>query len=146
MFDLWRAKNKKRDVEKKFRAEFEKLKKDKNSKQEDFALHSSEEYYELKSLDEWIDSILSDRLTQQARELDIEMPNYDNRTCWQQFEDSEVSYLTSYGRSLVRKLVDDEKNRRFEVVAKWIRLVAPIITAAAGLVGALIGLAAIHRK
>jgi hypothetical protein len=146
MFDLWRVKWKKGKAERKFRSQWERLKSDKNSTPQDLAVHSSDEYYELKGFDEWIEAILSDRLTEKARELDVEMPGTNDRTCWQQFEDSEVFYLTAHGRSLVRKLVDDEKNRRFEVVAKWIRLIAPIITAAAGFVGALIGLIAIHKK
>jgi hypothetical protein len=149
MFELWRVKLRKRKAERKFYAEFEKLKSDKKTSQDAFNLHSADEYYTLKSIDEWIDSILSDRLTQKARELDVEMPGTNDRTCWQQFEDSEVWYLTPHGRSLVRKLVDEEKTRRFEVATRWVKLIAmlaPVLGAAAGVIGAMIGWVAIHKK
>jgi hypothetical protein len=149
MFDLWRAKWKKRKTERKFRTDLEKLKNNKNATREDFAIHSSDEYSEMKGFDEWIESILSNRLTEEARELDIEMPGYNDRTCWQQFEESEVWYLTSHGRSLVRKLVDDETTRRFEVTTRWIKLIgmlAPVLGAVAGVIGAMIGWVAIHKK
>jgi hypothetical protein len=149
MFDLWRVKRKKRKAEREFHAAFEKLKADKKSDQQTFAEHSAEEYYELKSFDEWIDVILSDRLTEKARELDVEMPSYDDKLYWQKFEDSDMPYLTSHGRSHVRKLVDEEKTRRFEVTTRWFKLIAmlaPVLGAAAGVIGAMIGWVAIHKK
>ena len=100
-------------------------------------------------MDEWIDSILSDRLTQKARELDIELPSYEEPKFWRKYEDSEVLYLSARGRSVVRKLVDEEKARRFEVTTRWVKLIAllaPVLGAAAGFIGAMIGWVAIHKK
>jgi hypothetical protein len=60
---------------------------------------------------------------------------------------SHGSVLTLKGRSSLRKLIREEKQRRSEDLEKWIKLLVPIITGVAGLLGIITGLVAVlHRK
>jgi len=58
----------------------------------------------------------------------------------------EGSTLTAKGRTYLRKLIDEEKARRFELRVRWVKLLMPIIAALAGLVGALTGLVLALKK
>jgi hypothetical protein len=62
------------------------------------------------------------------------------------FGPSSSARLTPRSRTIIRKLVHEEKERRFENAARWVKLFAPLITAIAGLLGILIGLVAVWKK
>ena len=148
MFDLWRIKRKRRKAEQRFREAKEKLRKNKNATSDEYRELGADEYFTLRDYDEWIDTILSERLWQEARELDVVMPSFEDKNVWRDHDDNEGVYLTSNGRFQVRKLIDEEKTRRFEVTTRWVKLIAvtlvPVLTAAAGFIGAMIGWAALH--
>jgi hypothetical protein len=149
MFDVWRLKIRRRKAAREFRAGRMKLRKEKKTTGDEYTRFCYEEYETLTGFDIEIDVLLSERLSQEALELDVEMPSYDDQKYWWKDEYTQVKHLTSDGRSHLRKLVDEEKTRRFEVTTRWIKLIAllaPVIGAAAGLVGAMIGWVAIHKK
>ncbi len=53
--------------------------------------------------------------------------------------------LTFKGRATLRKLIREEKQRRSEDLERWIKLLVPIITGVAGLLGIITGLVAVLR-
>ena len=150
MFDLWRVKRRKRKVQLQFREDEAKLRKANNATSEQFAVLDAEEYDTLKFFDATIDSILSDRVWEEARELDIDISSFQgDKSVWQSHELFDRSFLSAKARSQLRKLVDEEKTRRFEVTTRWIKLIsmlAPVLGAAAGVIGAMIGWVAIHKR
>jgi len=79
-----------------------------------------------------------------AHNYDIEPPDENDQTMWEQCTDGRV--LTLKGRTCLRKLIDDEKTRRFEVRVRWLKLMAPIVTALAALAGATTGLVLALKK
>jgi len=79
-----------------------------------------------------------------AHNYDIEPPDENDQTMWEQHADGRV--LTPKGRNYLRKLIDDEKTRRFAVRVRWLKLLAPIVTALAALAGAATGLVLALKK
>ncbi len=57
--------------------------------------------------------------------------------------------FTPRARSHLRKMIDEEKARRFEVKTLWVtKLILPLLAALIGIIGALTGLVAVlhHQK
>jgi hypothetical protein len=149
MFDLWPVKRRKLKIQRQFREAEEKLRNDKNATSDQFGALDADEYDTLKGFDAAIDSILSDRVLEEARELDIDISDFQGDKVWQSHELIDRSFLNSKARSQLRKLVDEEKTRRFEITTRWFKLIAmlaPVLGAAAGFIGAMIGWVAIHKK
>jgi len=73
-----------------------------------------------------------------AYKFDAELPDRENLEMWDH-DDCRV-ILTINGRTLVRRLIDEEKSRRLDVKVRWLKLLTPIIVALIGLVGTLTGL------
>src|SRR5215471_11505150 len=78
------------------------------------------------------------RLMLMAYKFDAELPDRENLEMWDH-DDCRV-ILTINGRTLVRRLIDEEKSRRLDVKVRWLKLLTPIIVALIGLVGTLTGL------
>jgi len=97
-------------------------------------------------VEDQIETLASNRLWRQARALDVEMPAFTDKEMW--VNKTMRFYLTPKGRTYVRKLIDAEKTRRFEVKTLWVtKLILPILAGLVGIIGALTGLFAIlHRK
>jgi hypothetical protein len=93
---------------------------------------------------DWLDLLETVHLTLQARSYDIDLPDPDDLTMWT--KGGEKGILTAKGRTYARKLIDDEKNRRFEVKVRWVKLLTPIISSLIGLIGVLIGLVFAIKK
>ena len=95
-----------------------------------------------------IDQVASVRLSNEARSLDVEVPPADDSAIWD--NDERVRWFTSKGRAHVRKLIDEEKTRRFEQRARWVRLLVPLIaaflTGVFGIAGTLLGFLLAHKK
>lgn len=83
-------------------------------------------------------------LKDQAAKFDLELP--DDPKYWITIQPFHESALTPTGRTATRKLIDDEKTRRFEVKVRWLKLLTPIIAALAGLFGAATGLVLALKK
>lgn len=95
-----------------------------------------------------IDLLMSLSLLDDARSLDVDIPNYEDAKMWFHDEIRGRVWLSTHGRSVVRKLIDEEKARRFEVRTRWItKVILPLAAAAIGIIGATTGLLAIlHQK
>jgi hypothetical protein len=88
------------------------------------------------------------RLHVEASKLDIDVPPRDDREIWDE-EGLNETYLTLKGRNHLRKLIDAEKARRFEVKTIWVtKFWLPLLAALVGIIGALTGLVAVlqHKK
>jgi hypothetical protein len=95
-----------------------------------------------------IDIFLSQGLMNEAEKYDVELPPHNDPDMWRGGADFPVPFLTSKGRFAVRRSIDDEKTRRFEVTTRWAKVWVPIITALTGLIGVATGLVAVlqHKK
>lgn len=142
MFELWKLKRLRKNVFTDYEKRVAKLLKADPPKA--WAL-MAEEYQEVQSLDDRIDVMMSEAIRWEAKELDVEVPPVDNGEMWKR-DQLNFLYLTPKGRSHLRRLIDEEKTRRFDVWAKWVKLLLPIITAVAGLIGVITGLVAVLRK
>ena len=57
-----------------------------------------------------------------------------------------VHWLSAQGRGHVRKLIDEEKARRFEAKTRWVtKFIVPLLAPLVGIIGALTGLIAVLR-
>jgi hypothetical protein len=88
------------------------------------------------------------RLAQKARIFDIETPPITDTEMWDYDQESGAKWYSAKGRTYLRKLIDEEKARRFEVKTLWVtKFWLPLLAALVGIIGALTGLfAVIHRK
>jgi hypothetical protein len=85
---------------------------------------------------------MNKHLLRQALKYDIDLTDDPSI-----FQHEEAHNLTIHGRSVIRRRVHEEKERRFEAVARWVKLFAPLIASLTGLLGIITGLVAvIHRK
>ena len=93
-----------------------------------------------------MDLLLSNKLLREALLYDIYLG--DNEGIMR--EDAQGSLvLTPEGRAHIRKLIDEEKARRFKVKTLWVtKLILPLLAALIGIVGAVTGLVAVlqHKK
>jgi hypothetical protein len=102
-------------------------------------------FVEINELDEEIAHIVGLRLSREAISLDLEVP--DDEETWEKGE--KHAGFTAKGRAQVRKVIDAEKARRFEVKTLWItKFWLPLFAALIGIIGALTGLVAVlqHKK
>jgi hypothetical protein len=94
---------------------------------------------------------LSFSLMAQTDELDLELPPQSDTKIWMtdDVNGEQVVLFTSHGRSVIRKAVDAELARRFEVKTLWVtKFWLPLLAALVGIIGALTGLFAVlqHKK
>jgi hypothetical protein len=102
-------------------------------------------YSACKHIDDRLDWVLDQAIRQEAQELDIAMPLVTEREMWQRDEDQSL-YLTSQGRFYLRRLIDQEKARRFEVKTLWVtKIILPLAGVLVGIIGALTGLVAVFQ-
>lgn len=145
MFDLWRLKRSRRKVVRAYERERQKLKKKKDRGPGDFEELEHAEWQALQAEDDAINAFLSDQLWHEAREHDIEIPKGEG--VWEDSFYHDRKYLTMATRAQLRRLIDEEKARRFDVKTRWItRIILPIIAALVGIIGALTGLVAVLHK
>jgi hypothetical protein len=85
------------------------------------------------------------QLLEDCIDYDIDLSDYDD--IWEVDENGR-RHLNAKGRATARKLLHDEKELRFANTARWVKLLVPIITGIAGLLGIITGLVAVlqHKK
>jgi hypothetical protein len=146
MFELWKLRRRRRKVFNAYEKDIEKLQTKKAPADERYALEA-QQYFETNEIDQEIDREIGHRLHTEALELDVGLPQLKDEGMWIHDDNSNRVWLSASGRSQVRKLIDQEKGRRFEVTTRWVKLLLPIIAALAGLIGTITGLAAVlHKK
>jgi hypothetical protein len=103
--------------------------------------------YELRRAQEnMVDVKRTVALSHEARSLDLELPPTNETEFWFHKPNSTYIWLTPKGRSHDRKLIDDERGRRFEVKTRWVvKLILPVLAGLIGVLGAITGLVAVFR-
>jgi hypothetical protein len=153
MFGIWRLKRRVQAMKKKVDKEVDQL----DPKSSNFhdevvkrVMPFGKEYFKVGEL---IDQHYSQKLCDEARKFDVEIPESDEKGMWRTTpatsDDGDDIELTPKGRSTVRKLIDAEKARRFEVRTLWVmKFWLPLLAALVGIIGSLTGLVAIlqHKK
>jgi len=141
MLDLWRLKRERRKVIHEYERDLRNLKL-KKAPPEDFEGLRHQEYLDLQSEDDGINRFLSDQLWEEAREYDVAIPT--GAGVWEDSIFGDRKYLNMATRAKLRRLIDEEKSRRFEVKTLWVtRLILPILGGLVGVIGALTGLVAV---
>jgi hypothetical protein len=146
MFDVWRLRRERRKlVAAADRDAAAALKADELQRSHQIAADC---YLACQRIDDRIARFLDLEIRQDTQELDIALPSIEEKEMWHHDPDGGV-FLTSRGRLHLRKLVDAEKARRFEIKTLWVtKFWLPLLAALVGIIGALTGLAAVlqHKK
>jgi hypothetical protein len=147
MFKVWRLRWQRWSIQRSCAKDYNKLKREK-APREKFGELDAEEYYAVQEVEQELDCEIGRRLWGEARSLDVETPPLSDDQMWFHHADGERVWLTSKGRAQVRKLIDEEKARRFEVKTQWVtRLILPLLGLIIGVLGAITGLIAVlHQK
>jgi hypothetical protein len=148
MFEIWRLKRRRAALQKAFQQDREKLAKEKAPHEQFYAL-DSQEYFEVREIETELDMEQSRQLFDKARELDVETPKPADGEMWISDDHIGRIWLTAKGRATVRKAIDEEKARRFEVRTRLVtKLIIPLLAGLIGIIGAMTGLVAVlqHKK
>ena len=144
MLDLWKLRQSRRKIVRAFERDRRGLNKKKASTAEHEEL-SRDEWANLQMEDDGINAFVSDQLWEEAREYDVEVPQ-NTPNLWEDSIFGNRKFLNTRGRSTVRRLIDEEKARRFDVKTRWVtKLILPILAALIGIIGAITGLVAVLR-
>jgi hypothetical protein len=145
-FELWKLKRSRRKTIEAYDKDIAECKADKTRNKDDLEMLYTEQGAEILVADDALDTYVSDILVEEARELDIETPDYTDKAFWQKNIYGNRFLLNAKGRSTVRHLIYEEKTRKFEVQVRWAKMALPIITALAGLAGVATGLVLAFKK
>lgn len=145
-FELWKLKRSRRKTIETYQKAIAKCKADKTKTKDDLEMLYTEEGAEIQMADDALDTYVSDMLVEEARECDVETPDYNDKTLWEKNLYGNRVLLNAKGRAAVRHLIYEEKTRKFEVQVRWAKMALPIITALAGLAGVITGLVVALKK
>jgi hypothetical protein len=153
MFELYKLKHERNKLVRSYADDYKKLAASKDKNPDAYNEIAASEYFDLKGFDERINLLLSDQLLESARELDVPLPPWPPHNAtnefWETEEHSARRYLTPEGRRRLRREIDEEKARRFEVKTLWVtKFWIPLLAAGIGIIGAFTGLVAViqHKK
>jgi hypothetical protein len=145
MFEIWKLERKRKNILRLYEPKLNKFHKEKKEEEIDRLL--SEREWDLRPVEGQIQSLIGQRIIEEAEKLDVEIPPYDKGSGYWGWDGySRLTYLTPRGRSYLRKLIDEEKARKFEVKSRWIKLLVPLVTALTGLIGVIIALLAVAQR
>jgi hypothetical protein len=148
MFEIWRLKRRRAALQKAFQEDRETLEKEKAPREKLYEL-DSQEYFEVREIEVELDMEQSRQLVDEARALDADIPKPSDGETWISDDNIGRIWLSSKWRATVRKAVDEEKARRFEVRTRWVtKLIIPLLAGLIGIIGAMTGLVAVlqHKK
>jgi hypothetical protein len=147
VFDIRRFKWQRYRRKKHYDKRFKDLKKKKATGGEIAQLNHSEQQ-DMQEFDDTINYFAGQKLLDQARSLDVEIPPYTDQTMWVQHDNQDtIRWFTPKARAQVRKAIDEVKSRRFEVKTLWVtKIILPLAGVTVGILGALIGLVAALKK
>jgi hypothetical protein len=145
MFKLWKLKRRRDKLQRAYdkdRAALVARKADR----EELDAHDSEESHFMDEEYDAIEIFQSDKLLEQGTKYDVRMPSRTDPEYWVLATPFDRAYLTSAGRNQVRRLIDEEKTRRFEAKTLWVtKIILPLAGVLVGLIGAATGFIAVWR-
>lgn len=145
MFDLWTLRRNRRKVSRAYERDRRKLRKTKTANSDELDRLDHSEWSDLRAEDDGINAFLSDQLWEEAREYDIQIPSGED--VWEDSQFGDRKYLSMRVRSELRRLIDEEKSRRFAAKTLWItKFWIPLLAALIGIIGAITGLVAVIKK
>ncbi len=145
MFEVWKLNSRLSKIQRAYAKDQNKLSKQK-ADQDKFEALSAFAYSARHTVENDIDLALTLRLVRKARSLDVEIPLINDAPMWHQDTETKRYMLTPRGRAHMRKMIDEEKARRFEVKTRWVtKLIVPLLAALIGIIGSLTGLVAVLR-
>lgn len=141
--DLWRAQRSKARLDKAYGREADVLRK--GGKHEELQEKLAEWSADGQLAEHEIEEMVSQRLLQRARRLDVPIPSplfakLEEDEFWDRSNFTGGYILTRKGRAMLRDAVRKEKRERFESKARWITLFTGIMGTAIGLVSVLTNL------
>lgn len=150
MFRLWRLKWDRYRANAKYERKLRRLRSQKPRNREGIEKAEYDQFAEIDIIDSLTEVWLGDDLIQEARRLDVEFPRLRGKVFddpnWEQDAYAGRPFLSAKGRFNLRRKVDEEKMRRFEVKTLWVtRFWLPLLAALVGIIGALTGLVAVLR-
>ena len=145
MLDLWKLKRRRDSLQRSYDNDLAALRARKASS-DDISQHEAEEVHFMGEEQEAIDIFMSDKLLEEGTKYDVRIPASDDREFWVVSTPFSRSYLKPAGRNRVRRLIDEEKERRFNVKTLWVtKFFVPLLAALVGIIGAITGLVAVLR-
>lgn len=143
MFEVWKLKLKIWRLRRRYAPLHEALEL-KKAQPEEFEALEVEEFEAVSEIEKEIDIIESGRLFRRARHLDVETPPFSEKEMWQDEYGGRRIWFTPKGRARVRKLIHEEKTRRFEAKSRWV----PLLSIVLAIIGTITGLVAltVQRK
>ena len=146
MFELWKLKRRRDKLRRTYDKQIAALRKQKKARTDEMVRLESEESYEMGEAYKDLSIYMGDQLLAEAFEYDVRVPATNDPEFWVVSTEFTRGYLTSSGRHHVRRLIGEEKTRRFEVKTLWVtRFILPLAGLLIGIIGALTGLAAVLR-
>lgn len=141
MFEVWRLNRQLSKIERTYTKELRKL-----ADPDKFEGLIASRFAARHAVESDIDLALTLRLARKARSLDVEIPLVNDAPMWHQDTETKRYMLTPKGRAHMRKMIDEEQARRFDVKTRWVtKLIVPLLAALIGIVGAITGLVAVLR-
>ena len=143
---LWNLERQRKKLEKERRRISTEARKQKTPKLEEEWW--SEHSFDFDFIDWEISSIITRDLLRQAQKLQLPIPTPKDEDKWEPAEDTPPGYrfLSPIGIAEVRAAIRKEKRERREAVAWWVKMIATLVGAFTGIIGALIGLIAILKS
>lgn len=145
MFELWKLNRELHATRKSFAKDRKNLVR-RNAPRDEFLALDANEYFLITVIETGVDVVVGGRLLDEARALDVETPPRSDKEMWVEGGAINESFFTPKGRAHVRRLIDEEKERRFNVKTLWLtKLIIPLASLLIGILGALTGLVAVWR-
>jgi hypothetical protein len=143
MFEVWWLYRKRRKIVAKADREAAAALQSNNS--ERAKMIAAESYLACLRIDQRLGRFQDQSIRQEAQELDIAFPPFEEAEMWHAGDDQNLR-LSFRGRAYLRKLIDEEESRRFEVKTLWVtKFWLPLLAGLVGIIGAATGFIAVWR-
>jgi len=142
MFDRWKFERKKNRIWARYKPQYQEAAKKKDEAR--LKEVRDERQNELYLLDFEIEIWKTDHVLNHAARFDIEPPAHD--TEFWLTEPGKTTLLSPEGRAHLKSLIDEAEAKHFERRVRWLKILAPIVSALAALAGALTGVILALKK
>ena len=115
-----------------------------NKSPQEIHMIKHEEFYEVETIQEKIDILITNYLRNKANILFVPLPDYDDKKMWTECSMiSQQKVLTTLGISTIKTAIRKEWKERTELYLMWATFIVVSLT---GIIGAITGLVAVLKK